>query len=154
MEITETKRTMLTKKTFAKRAFTLIELLVVILILAILAALVVPRLFGHTDEAKRAKAMTDIKELENALERFRVDTDRFPSTEEGLNALVVRPSDVKVWNGPYVKQIPTDPWQNEYAYEDLGENTVLLKSFGADGAEGGEGNNADIANIDEGQPEQ
>ena len=132
-----------------KKGFTLIELLVVILILAILAALVVPRMFGHTDEAKRAKAVADIKSLGDALQRFRVDTDRFPTTEEGLMALRQRPSDVKVWNGPYIERNPpTDPWQNEYVYENDGNDDFAITSYGADGAPGGDGNNADITNRD------
>jgi general secretion pathway protein G len=132
------------------RAFTLIELLVVILILAVLAALVVPRLLGRTDDAKRAKAAADIKSLETQLNAFRLDCDRYPTTEEGLDALMVEPSDVRNWKGPYIERgIPLDPWQNPYVYENLGNDQFTLISYGADGAPGGEGKDADI-NSDEG----
>lgn len=137
-----------------RRAFTLIELMVVILILAILAALIVPKVVGRQDEAKRAKAAADIANLSNALESFKLDTDRYPTTEEGLQALQSAPPDVNNWKGPYLKRaIPTDPWGNEYIYEYPGvngENSFALASFGADGTEGGEGNNADITEGVEG----
>jgi general secretion pathway protein G len=129
------------------RAFTLIELLVVILILAILAALVVPRVVGRTSDAKRAKAASDISTLSSLLQQYRVDTDTFPSTEEGLSALRVQPPDVQNWRGPYTsKDIPTDPWGNEYVYESPGPNgeDFLITSYGADGAPGGEGDASDI----------
>lgn len=141
-------------KSKSRKGFTLIELLVVILILAILAALIVPKLINRADDAKRAKAMTDIKELSNALERFRLDTDRYPDTEEGFEPLLARPSDVTVWNGPYIPRLPPDPWQHDYVYEKLDDSTVLVMSYGADGAEGGDGNNADISNLDEAAPSQ
>ncbi len=129
------------------RAFTLIELLVVILILAILAALVVPRVVGRTSDAKRAKAASDIATLSSLLQQYRVDTDTFPSTEEGLSALRVQPPDVQNWRGPYTsKDIPTDPWGNEYVYESPGPNgeDYVIISYGADGAPGGEGDASDI----------
>lgn len=131
-----------------RRAFTLIELLVVILILAILAALIVPRVVGRTSDAKRAKAASDISTLSSLLQQFRVDTDRFPTTEEGLSALRTAPADVRNWRGPYTtKPIPADPWGNEYVYEypgPGGEDTFVLASFGSDGAPGGEGEAEDI----------
>ncbi len=137
-----------------RRAFTLIELLVVILILAILAALIVPRVVGRTDDAKRAKAASDIATLSGLLQQFRVDTDRFPTTEEGLNALRTPPSDIRNWRGPYTtKPIPTDPWGGEYIYEYPGpsgaEDTFLLMSYGSDGAPGGEGGAMDIVDGEE-----
>lgn len=128
-----------------RKAFTLIELLVVILILAILAALIVPRVVGRTDDAKRAKAAADIQTLRSAITAFKVDTDRFPETEEGLQALREEPADARNWRGPYLdRAIPTDPWGNEYVYEYNGSDDFTLMSFGADGAPGGEGNNSDI----------
>src|SRR5262244_820133 len=106
-----------------RRAFTLIELLVVILILAILAALIVPRVVGRTSDAKRAKAASDIATLTSLLQQYRVDNDKYPTTEQGLNALRVQPSDASNWRGPYTtKDIPTDPWGNEYVYESPGSN--------------------------------
>ncbi len=128
-------------------AFTLIELLVVILILAILAALIVPRIVGHTADAKRAKAATDISTLVDCLQQYKMDNDKYPTTEQGLNALRVQPSDASNWRGPYTtKDIPTDPWGNEYNYVSPGPNgeDFAITSYGADGAPGGDGDNADI----------
>ena len=123
-------------------AFTLIELMVVILILAILAALIMPRVIGRQEDAKRTKAASDIATLSNLLQTFKLDCDRFPTTEEGLQALRSAPADVNNWRGPYsTKSIPTDPWGNEYIYEypgPGGEDTFVLLSYGSDGAEGGE----------------
>jgi general secretion pathway protein G len=138
-----------------RRGFTLIELLVVILILAILAALIVPRVIGRTSDAKRAKAASDISTLSGLLQTFRLDTDRFPTTEEGLQALRTQPSDVQNWKGPYTtKAIPTDPWGNPYQYEypgPGGDDTFVLRSLGADGAPGGEGDAMDITEGEEDQ---
>lgn len=130
-----------------RRGFTLIELLVVILILAILAALIVPRVVGRTSDAKIAKAKTDLARLASVLSTFRLDCDRYPTTEEGLNALNVQPNDTPGWKGPYLeKGIPADPWGNEYQFEVPGPNgqDYLLASYGQDGAVGGEGDAADI----------
>jgi len=130
-----------------RKAFTLIELMVVILILAILAALIVPRIVGRADDAKIAKAKSDISTLRGLLNTFRLDNDRYPTTEEGLNALRVPPADAKNWKGPYSdKDISLDPWQNPYDYEFPGADgqDYILKSYGADGQPGGDGNNADI----------
>jgi len=128
----------------ARRGFTLIELVVVILILAILAALIVPRVVGRTGDAKRAKAATDISTLRSLVNTFRADCDHYPDT---LQDLRVRPSDGgDGWHGPYTdKEIPTDPWQNEYDYQVNGDGSdFTIKSYGADGAPGGDGDNADI----------
>ncbi len=129
------------------RAFTLIEMLVVVLILAILAALIVPRVVNRTGDAKRAKALSDVSVLGGMLANYKIDTDQYPTTEQGLNSLRVQPSDVNNWRGPYSqKDIPADPWQNEYVYESPGPNgqDYIIASYGADGAPGGEGDNADI----------
>ena len=131
----------------AGAAFTLIELMVVILILAILAALIVPRVVGRTGDAKRAKAASDIATMSSLLQQYRIDNDRFPTTEDGLNALRVQPSDARNWRGPYTsKAIPVDPWGNEYAYESPGpeDQDFLITSYGEDGAPGGEGDASDI----------
>lgn len=138
-------------KTRARKAFTLIELMVVILILAILAALIVPKIIGRADEAKRAKAASDIASLSSMLSAFRLDNDRFPTTEEGLEALRVAPADAPNWKGYSTKAIPNDPWGNPYDYEYPGvdDNSFILRSYGADGAPGGEGNNADITEGEE-----
>ena len=140
------------RKRIVQKGFTLVELLVVILILAILAALIVPRLFGHTDDAKIAKAKSDISELSNALDRFRVDADRYPTDQEGFSALLQQPSDVSHWNGPYIQKLPTDPWGNEYVYKDMGNNQIEVMSYGGDGAEGGTGIASDITNLDDAAP--
>lgn len=139
---------MKTKQTMRKRAFTLIELLVVILILAILAALIVPRVVGRTDDAKIGRAKADIKTLSGELDKFRLDTGRYPTTEEGLEALRTAPGDVEGWKGPYLtKPVPQDPWGGEYLYETPGtDSDYNLASLGADRAQGGEGPNADITN--------
>lgn len=137
------------------RGFTLIELLVVILILAILAALIVPRVVGRQGDAKRSKAAADISTLSSLLQQYKLDNDHFPSTEEGLQALRTAPADATNWRGPYTtKPIPTDPWQSEYVYEypgANGEDSYVLISYGADGAPGGEGDNLDITEgVEEG----
>ena len=122
--------------------FTLIELLLVLVILAVLAAVVVPKFTGRSEQARKAAAKTDISMLETALENFEVDSGRYPTTEEGLGALIVPPASVKAWHGPYIKQsgLPKDPWSNPYVYRFPGQfNTAGydLASFGPDGSEGG-----------------
>jgi general secretion pathway protein G len=129
-------------------AFTLIELLVVILILAILAALIVPRVVGRTSDAKRAKAASDIATLSSLLQQYRIDNDKYPTSEDGLQSLRVQPSDAPNWKGPYTsKDIPTDPWGNEYIFEAPGPNgeDFLIESYGSDGAPGGDGEASDIS---------
>lgn len=136
-----------TQLTKSRRAFTLIELLVVILILAILASLIVPRVVGRTGDAKKAKAASDIATLSSLLQQYKMDNDKYPTTEQGLNALRTQPGDAPNWKGPYTtKNIPADPWGNEYVYEAPGPNgqDFLVVSYGADGAPGGDGDNADI----------
>ncbi|MER3496085.1 MAG: type II secretion system protein GspG [Armatimonadota bacterium] len=136
-----------------RRGFTLIELIVVILIIAILAALVVPNLINRTSQAKVAKAQSDISTLSGLIQQFRIDCGRFPTTEEGLQALRTAPSNVQGWRGPYsTKEIPNDPWGNPYQYQwpgALGEESFSILSYGADGAPGGTGDNADITEGDQ-----
>ena len=137
------------KRTFShsRRAFTLIELLVVILILSILAALIIPRLVGRTSDAKIAKAKSDIATVSSLLQQYRMDNDRYPTTEQGLNALRVRPPDAPNWKGPYTtKAVSLDPWNNPYVYQAPGPDgqDFLITSYGADGAPGGDGDAADI----------
>lgn len=130
------------------RAFTLIELMVVILILAILAALIVPNVLGRTGQAKVAKAKADLATLRDAINQFRIDCDRYPTTQEGFDALRHQPSGATGWRGPYLQRdIPADPWNNPYIYSTPGLNGqdgYIVESQGADGAPGGDGDNADI----------
>lgn len=128
-----------------RRGFTLIELLVVMLILGLLAALVAPRMFSKVGKSKQSAAKAQIELLGQALEQFKVDTGRFPSSEEGLEALQKNPG-ADGWDGPYLKKnIPPDPWKRPYHYVFPGRHGDYdLYSFGADGAEGGEGENKDV----------
>ncbi|MBS1708167.1 MAG: type II secretion system major pseudopilin GspG [Armatimonadetes bacterium] len=131
-----------------RKAFTLIELLVVITILAVLAAMILPRLIDRAEQAKQAKALSDLSTLGRLLETFRLDCGRYPSTDEGLEALRTAPADVQNWQGPYTqKPIPNDPWGAPYDYEwpgSGGQNTYILKSLGSDGQTGGEGYAEDL----------
>ena len=131
------------------RGFTLIELLVVLAILALLAGLVGPRVLSQLGGAKSKTATVQIADLEKALELFKLDVGRFPTTEEGLNALVAQPPAVSVgWAGPYLKgSVPVDPWGRAYQYKLNGDGSVEIVSLGADGAAGGEGENADLLNT-------
>lgn len=125
--------------------FTLIELLVVLVVLTLLASLVGPRVLDQLGGAKTKTAALQIADLQKSLELFQLDVGRFPTTEEGLEALVTRPANATTWNGPYIKgKIPLDPWNNPYRYSLAGQYEIL--SLGADGATGGEGENADIRN--------
>lgn len=129
--------------------FTLVELLVVLAILTLLAGLVGPRLLGQLDGAKPKTAAVQIADLEKGAELFKLDVGRFPTTAEGLEALVKRPSNIAAWNGPYLKgsTLPLDPWGNPYRYASPGSSGgVEILSLGGDGAPGGEGVNADIRN--------
>lgn len=127
--------------------FTLIELMVVILIIGLLATIVVQNLKGATDKAKRIKAQADISALKTALDRYYLDNGSYPSSDQGLPALISAPQNGKVPAdyppGGYIERIPNDPWGNPYVYQSDGDNYVL-KSYGADGVEGGTGKNADI----------
>jgi len=131
---------------FKKNGFTLIELLVVILILGLLAAFVGPRMFGHLKKAELQAAKTQIESLGTALDLFRLDMGRYPSTAEGLNALRQKVGSGGRWRGPYLKKpIPKDPWGRDYVYRCPGQHGDYdLFSYGADGVEGGQGENADI----------
>jgi general secretion pathway protein G len=137
------------------KGFSFIELMVVVIILGILAGMIVPRYMGRTDDARAVKAKVDIAALETSLKMFRLDNGFYPTTEQGLIALIEKPSSEPVppkWseNG-YLdkKKLPKDPWGREYLYLSPGVNGDYdILSYGADGAPGGDGKNKDINNWD------
>jgi general secretion pathway protein G len=126
--------------------FTLIEIMIVVIIIGLLAALVGPRLFGKLTMARQKSAKAQIELFGTALDAFRLDTGRYPATEEGLKALREKPSGAEKWNGPYLpKEIPLDPWGKPYVYKCPGEQGEYdLITYGLDGVEGGEGENQDV----------
>lgn len=133
------------------RGFTLIEVMVVVVILAILATMVVPRIMDRPDDARITKAKQDIRQLDSALKLYRLDNQRYPTTDQGLEALVEKPTGgpkPRNWReGGYVEGLPKDPWGSPYQYLSPGEHGDFdLYSLGADGKLGGEGVDADIGN--------
>ncbi|HEX5394151.1 MAG TPA: type II secretion system major pseudopilin GspG [Rhodocyclaceae bacterium] len=130
------------------RAFTLLELLVVIAIIGLLAGYVGPKYFGQLGKAEVKAAKAQIDAMEKALDQYRFDVGRYPTNEQGLNALVVQPSGVPRWQGPYLKKgVPLDPWGKPYIYKIPGEHGEFdLYTYGRDGTPGGTGEDADIGN--------
>jgi general secretion pathway protein G len=128
--------------------FTLLELLVVVVIIGLLAGFVAPRYFGQVGKSEVNVARAQIDALEKALDQYRLDTGRYPSTELGLKALLERPASEPKWSGPYLrKDVPLDPWSKPYIYRIPGEKGEFdLISYGKDGQPGGTGENADITN--------
>ena len=137
-----------------RRGFTLVEILVVVVILGLLATLVIPRVVGRGEEAKRTAALVQIRAIEQALDLYKLDNGFYPTTEQGLEALVSKPSGMpepmNYRKDGYMKKVPVDPWGRPYVYRSPGEHgeTDIL-SFGPDGAEGGEEDDRDITNWEQ-----
>lgn len=135
-----------------QKGFTLIEIMVVIVIIGILATLVVPRIMGRPDEARVVSAKHDVTTLVQALKLYKLDSGRYPTTQQGLNALVIKPTTDPApmnWKmGGYLDKLPQDPWGNPYQYTNPGthNNEIDVYSFGADGKPGGTDNDSDIGN--------
>jgi general secretion pathway protein G len=131
-----------------QRGFTLMELLVVLAILGLLMSLVGPRVLNQLGGAKTKTAAIQIKDLEQSLEMYKLDVGRFPSTAEGLSALVSKPGSAVGWNGPYLKSdVPQDPWKRDYQYKYPGEHAdVDIFTYGQNGTPGGEGEDSDVGN--------
>ncbi|MCX6584236.1 MAG: type II secretion system major pseudopilin GspG [Candidatus Aminicenantes bacterium] len=131
-----------------EKGFTLIEIIIVVIILSLIAALVGPRLFKKVEKSKQQITKTQIVMIENSVKMFKLDTGRYPTTEEGLKILMENTGGISNWDGPYLeKGIPKDPWGKDYVYTYPGKNyTFEIVSLGADGLPGGEGENKDINN--------
>jgi general secretion pathway protein G len=133
------------------QGFTLIEIMVVVFILGLLVTMVAPKIMGRTDEARRTKAAADLRAIQQALNLYKLDNGRYPTTEQGLQALVTKPQVGVIparWNPEgYIEKVQPDPWGNAYLYLSNGER-YTLKSLGGDGEEGGEGKDADLDSRD------
>lgn len=146
------------RPSFARQGgFTLLEIIVVIVIIGLLATVVVQNLAGEVDKARVTKAQADVRALESALNMYKLDNFRFPSTEQGLRALSERPNtppEARNWrNGGYITSLPQDPWGNPYQYLSPGQHgSIDVFSLGADGKVGGDGDDADIGNWDPQRP--
>ena len=133
-------------KPSSKKGFTLVEILVVMVIIGLIASLVGPRLFPKLGKGKQSAAKAQIELLGQGLDQFRLDVGRYPTTQEGLNALMVNPGGIDQWEGPYLKkELPKDPWERPYLYQCPGTHGEYdLISYGRDGALGGEGEDKDV----------
>jgi len=130
-----------------EQGFTLLELLVVLGIIALLAGIVGPQVMKHMSASKTKAAKVQVEDLSAALDMYKLDVGRYPTTEQGLSALVEKPSNAKRWNGPYLRKVkvPKDPWIQDYRYASPGQHGRFdLSSYGADDKEGGEGEDQDI----------
>lgn len=136
---------------YFSRGFTLIEVMVVVVILAILATIVVPKIMDRPDDARIAKAKQDIRAIESALQLYKLDNLTYPTTDQGLEALVKPPANAKNWRqGGYLDRLPIDPWNHPYLYLSPGQHGAFdVYSLGADGQPGGTGADADIGNWQE-----
>jgi len=133
------------------RGFTLIELIVVVVIIGLLAGLVLPQFIRQEEKAKLKATRAQIELFATALDTFRLDVGRYPTTEEGLQALRQKPGGVERWDGPYLKKdLPLDPWSKPYVYKSPGDHGPYdIISFGADGVPGGDGDNRDITSWEQ-----
>lgn len=132
---------------YKQQGFTLLELLVVLGIIAMLAGLVGPQVMKHMGESKIKAAKVQIEDLAQTLDMYKLDVGSYPTSEQGLNALIENPGDVQRWNGPYLRKskVPLDPWNNEYKYTSPGEHGKFdIVSLGADGKDGGDGEDKDL----------
>ena len=147
-EVKMNTQSILLQKRKRQSGFTLMELLVVLAILGLLMALVGPNVMRQLGGAKTKTAGIQIKDLEQALEMYKLDVGRYPSSQEGLEALTRKPSNATGWNGPYLKSdVPMDPWNREYHYKYPGERAeVDIYTYGANGSPGGEGEDTDVGN--------
>src|SRR6516164_3723909 len=139
------------RSTGARAGFSLVEMLVVLTIIALVLGLVGPRVLNYLGESRTKTAKLQIESFGSALDLFFLDAGRYPTTSEGLSALVQRPSGVDLWNGPYVKggKVPPDPWGNAYQYRSPVDRAPYeIVSYGSDGHEGGAGTAADISNVE------
>jgi general secretion pathway protein G len=136
------------------KGFTLIEIIVVVVIIGLLAAVIAPNIFGQVEEARIKKSLSDLRALESALNLYRLDNFNYPTTDQGLQALVTKPSgspEAKNWRkGGYIPRMPLDPWGTEYQFANPGSSGAEfdLFTFGADGKLGGEENNKDLSTAD------
>jgi general secretion pathway protein G len=136
------------KKILRKQeGFTLVELIVVVIIIGLLSGLVLPQFIKQSEKATAKAAKAQIELLGTALDTFRLDVSRYPTTQEGLQALTQKPGGVDRWDGPYLKkEVPSDPWGKAYMYKSPGDHGPYdILSYGADGVPGGEGNDRDVA---------
>jgi len=131
-----------------EKGFTLIEMLIVMVILGLLAALVGPRMFGKVGKSRQKAAKAQIALFETALDTYRLDTSKYPTTDQGLQALRTKPDGVERWDGPYLpKDVPLDPWGHVYDYRSPGEHGDYdITSYGADGSSGGQDEDGDVVN--------
>jgi general secretion pathway protein G len=138
----------------AQAGFTLLEMLIVLVIIGLLVGLVGPQLLGRVDQGRVTTAQAQVQMIKGALDTFRLDLGRYPTTEEGLAALQTPPDDPRAagaWKGPYLQgAVPNDPWGAAYRYRRVNNNQIELYSLGADGAAGGEGLNADVGILPQG----
>ena len=141
------------KRTPRQAGFTLIEIMVVVVIIGLLATMILPNVLGRQEQAFQVKAKADVRAISSQLSLYKIDNFSYPSTSEGIQALVSNPGSKKGWRG-YLDKKPLDPWENEYQYLMPGQKNPSkydIWSFGADGVAGGEGSNKDIGNWDDPQ---